>query len=176
MHFLAASRFRSCLLRLTLLVFSLASAGYRSGASSLQSAPATAQESAAPASASSTQNSTATYRLSPEKYQKAVAYSRAGYRLYFLSVFWNLAVILLLLRSGFIAKLRDFAEPPPGTAGYSPDLADRLCRTPSPCKDGEVSSMADMTHPPPGPAVGAIGADMSAGHAWWPTWNSEVLA
>jgi STE24 endopeptidase len=110
MHFLAASRFRSCLLRLTLLVFSLASAGYRSGASSLQSAPATAQESAAPASASSTQNSTATYRLSPEKYQKAVAYSRAGYRLYFLSVFWNLAVILLLLRSGFIAKLRDFAE------------------------------------------------------------------
>jgi len=36
--------------------------------------------------------------------------------------------------------------------------------------------MAGMTHPPPGPAVGAIGADTSADHAWWPTWNSEVLA
>jgi STE24 endopeptidase len=63
------------------------------------------------ASPSSTiQNSTASYQLSPEKYEKAVAYSRAGYRLYFLSVFWDVALILILLRSGFIARLRDFAE------------------------------------------------------------------
>jgi very-short-patch-repair endonuclease len=55
------------------------------------------------------------------------------------------------------------------------ELADSV-GPPSPCKDCEVSSMAGMTHPPPGSAVGAIGADTSADHAWWPTWNSEVLA
>ena len=53
---------------------------------------------------------TASYRLPPEKYQKAIAYSRAGYRLYFISVFWNLAVLLVLLRLGSIARLRDFAQ------------------------------------------------------------------
>jgi len=112
MHFFAASRFRSRLLRVVLLVISLAPAGYHARATPLQTVPETSQETAAPASttSSSTQNSTTTYHLSPEKYQKAIAYSRAGYRLYFLSVFWNLVVILFLLRSGFFAKLRDFAE------------------------------------------------------------------
>ncbi|HTB91441.1 MAG TPA: M48 family metallopeptidase [Candidatus Sulfotelmatobacter sp.] len=69
----------------------------------LQAAPASASNSSA-------QTSTSTYDLSPEKYQKAIAYSRAGYRLYFLSVFWNLAILLFLLRTGFLAKLRNFAE------------------------------------------------------------------
>ena len=76
---------------------------------SLQSTPTPAQDDVA-GSTSSTQNSTTSYRLSPEKYQKAIAYSRAGYRLYFLSVFWDLAIILFLLRAGFFARLRDFAE------------------------------------------------------------------
>ncbi len=108
MRLFAASRFRSRSLWLALLVFSLAPAGFSARAIPFQTAPATSQETTAPASPS--QNPTATYHLSPEKYQKAVAYSRAGYRLYFLSVFWNLAVILFLLCSGFIAKLRHFAE------------------------------------------------------------------
>jgi STE24 endopeptidase len=103
----AASRLRSCLIRFALLVLTLAYAGSHARATPLQSAPASPQESAAPAS---NQSSTATYHLSPEKYQKAIAYSRAGYRLYFLSVFWNLAILLFLLNSGFFAKLRDFAE------------------------------------------------------------------
>jgi Zn-dependent protease with chaperone function len=110
MYFFAASRFMSRLLRLALLVISLAPAGYHARATPLQTAPATPQETAAPASTTSTQNPTTTYHLSPEKYQKAIAYSHAGYRLYFLSVLWNLAIILFLLRFGFIAKLRDFAE------------------------------------------------------------------
>jgi STE24 endopeptidase len=111
MNRLAPSRFRSRLLRLVLLVISLAPAGFPARATPLQAAPAIPQGTTAPASATPNQNSTTTtYHLSPEKYQKAVAYSRAGYGLYFLSVFWNLAVILFLLRSGFIAKLRDFAE------------------------------------------------------------------
>jgi Zn-dependent protease with chaperone function len=76
--------------------------------SQIPSAPT--QEASAPASTAPAQNSTTTYHLSPEKYQKAIAYSRAGYRLYFLSVLWSLAVLLFLLRSGLIAKLRSFAE------------------------------------------------------------------
>ena len=105
MRCLAASRFKSCLLFL-LLTIPLSSA-----ADGTHPPPPTPiQDSAASSSAKPTENSTTTYHLSPEKYQKAIAYSRAGYRLYFLSVFWNLAILLLLLRSGFFAKLRDFAE------------------------------------------------------------------
>jgi Zn-dependent protease with chaperone function len=50
------------------------------------------------------------YTLSHERYQKAVAYSRAGYTLYFLSVFISFAVLLAALRFGFVARIRDFAE------------------------------------------------------------------
>lgn len=103
MNFVAAPCFRSYLLRLGLFCFALTLGGYRAGAIFLQSAPA-------PVATSSTQTATTTYHLSPEKYQKAIAYSRAGYRLYFLSVFWNLAILLLFLRFGFFARLRDFAE------------------------------------------------------------------
>jgi len=110
MNSLLTSRFRSGLFRLTLLVISLAPAGYHVNATPLQTAPATPQGTATPASTTPAQNSTTTYHLSPEKYQKAIAYSRAGYRLYFLSVFWNLTIILFLLRSGFFAKLRSFVE------------------------------------------------------------------
>lgn len=39
-----------------------------------------------------------------------MAFSRAGYGLYFLSVFWNFAILVFLLRSRFVALLRDFAE------------------------------------------------------------------
>jgi Zn-dependent protease with chaperone function len=98
------------LLRLVLLASALALSGVRSCALFQQSVPPTEQSSSAPASGSSTQISTSTYHLSPEKYQKAIAYSRAGYGLYFLSVFWSFAILLFLLRSGFFAKLRDFAE------------------------------------------------------------------
>jgi STE24 endopeptidase len=72
-----------------------------------QSAPAATTN---PAETSPSPAVTTSYRLSPEKYQQAVAYSRAGYRLYFVSVFWNLAILLLLLRTRLIARLRDFAE------------------------------------------------------------------
>jgi len=110
MIFFVAARFRLGLFLLALFLFAVALSGSRSIATPSQSAPGAPQEAAAPASTTSTQNSTTTYHLSPEKYQKAIAYSRAGYRLYFLSVFWNLAIILFLLRSGFFAKLRSFAE------------------------------------------------------------------
>jgi STE24 endopeptidase len=110
MNFFAASRFRSRLPLLALLLSTLVTAGYDANAAPLQTQAATPQETAAPTSSTPAQNPTTTYHLSPEKYQKAIAYSRAGYRLYFLSVLWNLAVILILLRSGFLAKLRDLVE------------------------------------------------------------------
>jgi STE24 endopeptidase len=50
------------------------------------------------------------YRLNKETYEKAVAYSRTWYRLYFVSVAWGIAALVLLLRLGVAAKLRDFAE------------------------------------------------------------------
>ena len=50
------------------------------------------------------------FRLSKEAYRKAVAYSKAWYRLYFVSVGWSILVLWLLLRLGVVARLRDFAE------------------------------------------------------------------
>ena len=50
------------------------------------------------------------YTLSHERYEKAVAYSRAGYALYFLSAFIGFAVLLLVLRSGLAGRIRDFAQ------------------------------------------------------------------
>src|SRR5258707_3200057 len=50
------------------------------------------------------------YALSEDRYEKAVAYSRAGYALYFVSYFLSFAVLLLFLRFGVAAKFRDFAE------------------------------------------------------------------
>src|SRR3984893_7313898 len=51
------------------------------------------------------------YRLSRERYEKAVSYSRAGYTLYFISYFLAALVLLLIRRLGIAAKFRDLAEP-----------------------------------------------------------------
>jgi len=50
------------------------------------------------------------YTLSHERYEKAVAYSRAGYTLYFIWVVLGLVIAWLFLRLGVAAKIRDFAE------------------------------------------------------------------
>src|SRR6202048_4302876 len=57
-----------------------------------------------------TQTETDQYRLSTERYEKAVSYSRAGYTLYFISYFLSAIVLLLILRWGSAAKFRDIAE------------------------------------------------------------------
>jgi Zn-dependent protease with chaperone function len=62
------------------------------------------------APAQPTSTDTDRYSLSHERYAKAVAYSRAGYTLYFLSVFVGFAVLLLVLRFGLVARIRDFAQ------------------------------------------------------------------
>ena len=50
------------------------------------------------------------YTLSHEKYKKAVAYSRAGYTLYFLSYILGIIFLLLILRLGIAARFRSMAE------------------------------------------------------------------
>jgi len=57
-----------------------------------------------------TTNEVNRYTLSHDRYEKAVAYSRAGYSLYFLSVFIGFVVLILALRFGFVARIRDFAQ------------------------------------------------------------------
>jgi Zn-dependent protease with chaperone function len=59
---------------------------------------------------SPTQSETDQYRLSRERYEKAVSFSRAGYALYFISYFLSVAVLLLILGVGVAARFRDIAE------------------------------------------------------------------
>jgi STE24 endopeptidase len=56
------------------------------------------------------QRPTGQYQLSRERYEKAVALSRAEYTLYFVSVAWGIVALLLVLRLRAVARLRDFAE------------------------------------------------------------------
>ena len=51
-----------------------------------------------------------TYALSPEEYERAVAYAGARNWLYFISIGWGIAVVLLILFAGVSAKFRDWAE------------------------------------------------------------------
>jgi STE24 endopeptidase len=62
------------------------------------------------ASQASEQTKTEQYTLSHERYEKAVAYSRAGYTLYFLSYFLGGLCLFLILRLGIAARFRDIAE------------------------------------------------------------------
>jgi STE24 endopeptidase len=56
------------------------------------------------------QTKTEQYTLSRERQAKAVAYSQAGYTLYFVSYFLGGLFLFLLLRLGWAAKFRDIAE------------------------------------------------------------------
>jgi STE24 endopeptidase len=57
-----------------------------------------------------TGSETERYTLSHERYAKAIAYSRASYALYFLSVFISFAALILALRFHVVARIRDSAQ------------------------------------------------------------------
>jgi len=61
-------------------------------------------------SQSTEQTKTEQYTLSHERYEKAVAYSRAGYTLYFVSYILGFIFLFLILRLGIAARFRDIAE------------------------------------------------------------------
>jgi Zn-dependent protease with chaperone function len=54
--------------------------------------------------------SSATYTLTPEKREKAIAYSRARYGLHFLAFFWSVIVLILIIRARLGPRFRDRAE------------------------------------------------------------------
>jgi len=62
------------------------------------------------ASSTPDQAKTEQYTLSHEKYEKAVAYSRADYTLYFVSYILGGIFLFLILRLGIAARFRDIAE------------------------------------------------------------------
>jgi Zn-dependent protease with chaperone function len=61
-------------------------------------------------SASVQKQSARNYTLSPEKYEKAIAYSRATYRIHFLGAAYSLALLLILLSLRLAPAFRDRAE------------------------------------------------------------------
>jgi Zn-dependent protease with chaperone function len=77
-----------------------------------QGSPQQAGSSQASPSESETSERTRTeqYTLSHERQAKAVAYSQAGYTLYFASYFLGGLFLFLILRLGWAAKFRDIAE------------------------------------------------------------------
>jgi len=77
-----------------------------------QASPERAGSPQSAPSESKTQEQTKTeqYTLSHERQEKAIAYSRAGYTLYFLSCFLGGLFLFLILRLGWAAKFRDIAE------------------------------------------------------------------
>lgn len=77
------------------------------------STPATSHatiQSSADVSSPKEKKDVQTYTLSPEKYRKAIAYSRARYWEYFIGAAYFLLILLLLLRSRAAPTLRDWAE------------------------------------------------------------------
>jgi STE24 endopeptidase len=74
----------------------------------LTTAPVVAAQTRTPAPAQPPVS--AAYRLSPDQYAKAVAYSRARYRLHFLSVAWEILILVLLIALAVAPGFRRFAE------------------------------------------------------------------
>ena len=85
-----------------------ANAARRSGQDLPASSPSPEAQTAP--SGNSNHRKTEEFTLSHERYEKAVAYSRAGYALYFVSVFLTALVLILVLRLGIAARFRDFSE------------------------------------------------------------------
>jgi Zn-dependent protease with chaperone function len=85
---------------------------HRETATLAQASPERAGSPQSAPSESKTREQTKTeqYTLSHERQEKAIAYSRAGYTLYFLSYFLGGLFLFLILRLGWAAKFRDIAE------------------------------------------------------------------
>jgi STE24 endopeptidase len=98
------------------LLIALALGCTGASAQTLSSGSATPQTAAAPAPSQSEtsvppgQTDVDQYTLSHERYEKAIAYAKAEYTLYFVSVFYGAVILVLILRLGIAAKFRDLAQ------------------------------------------------------------------
>jgi Zn-dependent protease with chaperone function len=77
---------------------------------SLLALPSLAHADIAPEPPPAQQRSSAGYHLPPDQYQRAVDYSRARYRLYFLNAGYGFLLLGLLLRGRVAARYRRWAE------------------------------------------------------------------
>src|SRR5260370_4274636 len=81
----------------------------RAAQATLPRQPSTTQSSDS-TSKTAEQASTEQYTLSHDRQVKAVAYSRTGYTLYFVSYFLAVLLLFLILRLGWAAQFRDLAD------------------------------------------------------------------
>ena len=78
-----------------------------------ESTPARGEQTTAPAAASSDaiqKQEVRSYTLSPEKYERAVAYSRTQYRLHFLGIAYSMFALMLILAFRIPPLFRDWTE------------------------------------------------------------------
>ncbi|HSE64152.1 MAG TPA: hypothetical protein VLG15_11145, partial [Thermoanaerobaculia bacterium] len=94
-----AARHRLRILLRTSLLFALLAFAPAAGAQSPVATPAPAEE-----------RDVRSYTLSPERREKAVAYSRAKYRLHFVGFAWGVAVLVLIVALRVAPRFRDLAE------------------------------------------------------------------
>ncbi len=96
------------------LLISLAALALASGQSQPAASPANTPKHGAaagtPQQPAPPQQQVKAYTLPPDKYEKAVAYSRARYRLYFIEFVYGVIVLLLVLGWRLAPKYRDWAE------------------------------------------------------------------
>jgi Zn-dependent protease with chaperone function len=91
----------------------LATAGALLLAALLVSLPAAAQPTPEPGptpGVSAAAGGPTSYTLTPEKYQKAIAYARARYGLHFVSFLWSALVLVVIIALHLAPRFRDRAE------------------------------------------------------------------
>ncbi len=78
------------------------------------STPASPSAGSPPASAAAPEQTpvaeTKEFRLSPEKREKALRFSAAKYKLYFVNVAYGVLLLVAMLALGWVARIRDIAE------------------------------------------------------------------
>jgi len=72
--------------------------------------PAPAEQTSQPSATSIQKQDVKSYKLSPEKYEKAVAYSRTQYALHFIGAGYSLVLLLIIIGLRIAPKYRDWVE------------------------------------------------------------------
>ncbi|MFY9557002.1 MAG: M48 family metallopeptidase [Blastocatellia bacterium] len=98
---------RGLLLAVLLAVVVFSAASHAGGQSSFFQS---SQESSPGSNASIDKQEVKTYTLPPDRYEKAVAYSKAQYRLHFIGVAYSLVVLLIMLSLRIAPAIRDKVE------------------------------------------------------------------
>lgn len=98
--------------RLFLLASAIAAMSFVFGSApaAYAQSPAPAEQTSQPPATSIQKQDPKTYKLSPEKYEKAVAYSRTQYALHFIGAGYSLLLLLIIVALRIAPKYRDWVE------------------------------------------------------------------